>query len=87
MSFAVAQCACATHKEIAERTFRNNVPGRATRVPAGRSIPHCGVIALVLKAGADRCRVRPANESHWKQTRCVERLTAFCRNPFCFPER
>jgi len=44
-------------------------------------------MALIFKTGADRCRVRPANESHWNQTRCVKRFTAFRRNLFCFPER
>ncbi len=66
--------------------LRNSVPGSATRVPAGRQILQCGIVALVFKAGADGCRVHPANEPHWKQTRCVKRLTAFCRNPFCFQD-
>ncbi len=85
VSFVMARRA--THKEIAKLTFRNYVPGSATRVPAGRLIPHCGVVALVFKTSADRCRVRQINESYWKQTRCAKRFTLFRRNPFCFPER
>jgi len=64
--------------------FRNNVPGSATRVPAGRSIPQCGVIALVFNDRRCSLPGSPGNESHWKQTRCVKRLKAFHRNLFCF---
>src|SRR5271167_1261172 len=64
-----------------------NVPGSASRVPAGRSAPFAGYTALAflpspVVAGT---QVSRRDKSHRKQTRCGKRFPAFLRDLFGFP--